>query len=141
MRLSFTILKNLSAPQALPSASLHENAAQDQEAVQAQDRNDMMDKSMALSLANIRGSLIRQEDTIIFSLIERSQFSLNAPVYDEGKLSQVHNLAILPFTTEQSHLRAMLYFLSSYGQHVDSCILKDLYCSRPSGSACFAIVR
>lgn len=71
--------------QALPS-TIPLNAAQDQETeLQSQDKNDLMDKSMALSLANIRGSLIRQEDTIIFSLIERSQFSLNAPVYDEGK--------------------------------------------------------
>lgn len=37
--------------------------------------------SEALSLANIRSSLIRQEDTIIFGLIERAQFALNAPVY------------------------------------------------------------
>ena len=71
--------------QALPS-TVPLNAAEDQETeLQAQDRNDLIDKSMALSLANIRGSLIRQEDTIIFSLIERSQFSLNAPVYDEGE--------------------------------------------------------
>ena len=72
--------------QALPSPSLL-NGSQDQQTVQSQDRNDLMDRSMALSLANIRGSLIRQEDTIIFSLIERSQFSLNAPVYNEGDLS------------------------------------------------------
>ena len=72
--------------QALPSPSLL-NGSKDQQTVQSQDRNDLMDRSMALSLANIRGSLIRQEDTIIFSLIERSQFSLNAPVYNEGDLS------------------------------------------------------
>ena len=45
-----------------------------------------MDRSSALSLSNIRDSLIRQEDTIIFSLIERSQFSLNAPVYNQGEI-------------------------------------------------------
>ncbi|KAG2454975.1 hypothetical protein HYH02_000801 [Chlamydomonas schloesseri] len=37
--------------------------------------------SSALSLANIRSSLIRQEDTIIFSFIERAQFCRNLPVY------------------------------------------------------------
>ncbi|KAG2489831.1 hypothetical protein HYH03_011634 [Edaphochlamys debaryana] len=37
--------------------------------------------SSALSLANIRSSLIRQEDTIIFGFIERAQFSHNVPVY------------------------------------------------------------
>lgn len=39
------------------------------------------DLSSALSLANIRQTLIRLEDTIIFSLIERAQFALNEPVY------------------------------------------------------------
>ena len=37
--------------------------------------------SDTLSLQNIRSSLIRQEDTIIFSLIERAQFARNQPVY------------------------------------------------------------
>ncbi|PNH05421.1 Chorismate mutase, chloroplastic [Tetrabaena socialis] len=39
------------------------------------------DMSSALELANIRSSLIRQEDTIIFGFIERSQFCRNLPVY------------------------------------------------------------
>jgi chorismate mutase len=39
------------------------------------------DLSSALSLANIRQTLIRLEDTIIFSLIERAQFARNEPVY------------------------------------------------------------
>ena len=43
-----------------------------------------MDRSSALALNNIREALIRQEDTIIFSLIERSQFAYNKPVYEEG---------------------------------------------------------
>jgi hypothetical protein len=37
--------------------------------------------SQTLTLANIRSSLIRQEDTIIFQLIERAQYGRNAPVY------------------------------------------------------------
>jgi chorismate mutase len=41
-----------------------------------------------LSLANIRRSLILMEDTIIFSLIERSQYALNAPVYEPGATVQ-----------------------------------------------------
>ncbi|PRW32941.1 chorismate mutase [Chlorella sorokiniana] len=40
------------------------------------------DLSSALSLANIRQTLIRLEDTIIFSLIERAQFARNEPVYE-----------------------------------------------------------
>ena len=39
------------------------------------------DLSSALSLANIRQTLIRLEDTIIFSLIERAQFARNEAVY------------------------------------------------------------
>ncbi|KAL4422928.1 hypothetical protein ABPG75_009125 [Micractinium tetrahymenae] len=39
------------------------------------------DLSTALSLANIRQTLIRLEDTIIFSLIERAQFARNDAVY------------------------------------------------------------
>ncbi len=33
------------------------------------------------SLDRIRSELIRLEDSIIFALIERAQFALNAPVY------------------------------------------------------------
>ena len=41
-----------------------------------------------LELANIRRSLILMEDTIIFSLIERSQYALNLPVYQPGATVQ-----------------------------------------------------
>lgn len=41
-----------------------------------------------LELANIRRSLILMEDTIIFSLIERSQYALNSPVYKPGATVQ-----------------------------------------------------
>ena len=50
------------------------------------DRSGVMDD--VLSLANIRESLIRQEDTIIFSLIERAQFAVNSAVYTPGKSLQ-----------------------------------------------------
>ncbi|KAF6155105.1 hypothetical protein GIB67_035852 [Kingdonia uniflora] len=39
---------------------------------------------VVLSLESVRESLIRQEDTIVFSLIERAKFPLNGPVYDES---------------------------------------------------------
>ncbi|KAF9615904.1 hypothetical protein IFM89_027031 [Coptis chinensis] len=35
-----------------------------------------------LSLESVRESLISQEDTIVFSLIERAQFPFNSPAYD-----------------------------------------------------------
>jgi len=37
-----------------------------------------------LTLSNIRESLIRQEDTIIYALLQRAQFSFNAPTYDRN---------------------------------------------------------
>ena len=40
-----------------------------------------------LSLDTVRAELIRQEETIIFALIERSQFAFNAPVYATGDAS------------------------------------------------------
>lgn len=39
-----------------------------------------------LQLENIRSNLIRQEETIIFSLIERAQYKQNKIIYQEGKL-------------------------------------------------------
>jgi len=42
-----------------------------------------------LSLDTIRKSLIRQEETIIFALIERSQFMQNRNVYQQGGLSEL----------------------------------------------------
>ena len=38
-----------------------------------------------LSLESIRSSLIRQEETIIFAVIERAQFRENPTVYQAGK--------------------------------------------------------
>lgn len=40
----------------------------------------------ALSLQQLRSILFRQEETIIFSLIERAQFSLNPKIYEAGGL-------------------------------------------------------
>jgi len=42
------------------------------------------DMSNTITLDNIRTTLIRQEDTIIFDLIERAQYALNPPVYISG---------------------------------------------------------
>ena len=42
------------------------------------------DESDRLSLDNIRASLIRQEDSIIFGLIERAQYKMNDAVYRPG---------------------------------------------------------
>mmetsp|Transcript_59498 Transcript_59498/g.66601 ORF Transcript_59498/g.66601 Transcript_59498/m.66601 type:complete len:433 (+) Transcript_59498:123-1421(+) len=44
--------------------------------------------SEVLSLDSIRASLIRQEETIIFALIERAQFRQNKAVYEKGELAK-----------------------------------------------------
>ena len=41
-----------------------------------------MDESRSLTLDSIRQSLTRQEDSIIFSLLERAQYCYNADAYD-----------------------------------------------------------
>ncbi|WOK99655.1 chorismate mutase 3, chloroplastic-like [Canna indica] len=45
---------------------------------------ERVDQSEILTLDSIRHSLIRQEDTIIFNLLERAQFSYNADAYDKN---------------------------------------------------------
>ncbi|CAN6598842.1 chorismate mutase [Trichomonascus vanleenenianus] len=48
---------------------------------------DFTKPETVLELANIRESLIRMEDTIVFNLIERAQFYKSESVYDQSKLS------------------------------------------------------
>lgn len=43
-----------------------------------------VDESESLTLDSIRHSLIRQEDSIIRSLLERTQYCYNADTYDHG---------------------------------------------------------
>jgi len=57
---------------------------------------DLLDARSALDLGNIRNSLMRMEDSIIFSLIERSQYKINTAVYEPDcqqlGLFQLHQL-------------------------------------------------
>lgn len=46
---------------------------------------DFMKPESCLDLANIRAALIRMEDTIVFGLIERSQFFSSPSVYEPNK--------------------------------------------------------
>lgn len=41
-----------------------------------------VDESESLTLEGVRHSLIRQEDSIIFSLLERAQYCYNTDTYD-----------------------------------------------------------
>lgn len=48
------------------------------------EEKQRIDQSEILTLDSIRTSLIRQEDSIIFSLLERAQFCYNADTYDSN---------------------------------------------------------
>ena len=66
-----------------------------------------------LALADLREELIRQEETIIFALIERAQFKLNAVVYDAAGIEipgfDGSFLAYMLFETERIHARVRRY--------------------------------
>ena len=47
---------------------------------------DLSDARKALSLPHIRFQLIRLEDTVLFHIIERAQFPLNATIYKPGAI-------------------------------------------------------
>lgn len=57
------------------------------------DDKDNVKTSEVMSLDSIRNSLIRQEETIIFALIERAQYRRNPVVYEKGGLG---NLGVPP---------------------------------------------
>ncbi|ORY31289.1 chorismate mutase [Naematelia encephala] len=72
------------------------------------------DASQLLSLDRIRGQLIRLEDTIIFSLIERAQFGLNEKIYQAGAFkdeldSQGSWLEWFLYEIESFHAKARRY--------------------------------
>lgn len=48
---------------------------------------ERVDESENLTLDHIRHSLIRQEDSIIFSLLERAQYCYNEDTYDPNAFS------------------------------------------------------
>lgn len=50
-----------------------------------------------LSLDYIRSTLIRQEETIIFALIERAQFRQNRKVYEKGEVPGLGDTSFLDF--------------------------------------------
>ena len=47
---------------------------------------DLIDPAKLLDLSNIRFQLIRLEDTVLFHIIERVQFPLNATIYKPGAI-------------------------------------------------------
>lgn len=66
-----------------------------------------------LLLENVRSSLVRQEETIIFALIERAQFSQNAPIYERGRFGDVLQgeslVGFILHECERSHAKVRRY--------------------------------
>ncbi|KAM1009703.1 hypothetical protein ACFX13_045963 [Malus domestica] len=65
-----------------PSHSLCESSAHSDRIEESLATKKRVDETDSLTLEGIRHSLIRQEDSIIFSLLERAQYCHNLPTYD-----------------------------------------------------------
>ncbi|ODV68903.1 putative chorismate mutase [Hyphopichia burtonii NRRL Y-1933] len=74
---------------------------------------DFMKPETVLDLNNIRQALVRMEDTIVFDLIERSQFFLSPSVYSQSKfqLGDFKGLFLewLLLQVEQTHSQVRRY--------------------------------
>ena len=81
------------------STSLFSAAAQDVDsaAATATASDDNITTRDLLSLDYIRSTLIRQEETIIFALIERAQFRQNRKVYEKGGVPGLGDTSFLEF--------------------------------------------
>lgn len=67
------------------STALHSSITDQQEhIVELTEEENKIKTCDILSLDSIRSTLIRQEETIIFALIERAQFRHNGVVYQRG---------------------------------------------------------
>ncbi|KAF5443390.1 hypothetical protein F2P56_035948 [Juglans regia] len=78
-----------------------------------------VDESKTLTLDYIRHSLIRQEDSIIFSLLERAQYYYNADIYDPDGLSTngFHGSLVEFMAREAEKLQAQLGRYKSPDEH------------------------
>lgn len=73
-----------------------------------------MDESESLTLNGIRHSLIRQKDSIIFSLLERAQYCYNPDTYNKDALSMdgFHGSLVEFMVRETESLHAQVVFIS-----------------------------
>ncbi|KAF8378744.1 hypothetical protein HHK36_030093 [Tetracentron sinense] len=78
-----------------------------------------VDESESLTLESIRHSLIRQEDSIIFSLLERAQYCYNADTYDHNVFSMdgFHGSLIEFMVKETEKLHAQVGRYKSPDEH------------------------
>lgn len=88
-----------------------------------------MDEEIELTLPSIRESLMRQEDSIIYNLLERAQYRINPPTYDangftipgfEGSLVEY-----MLRETERLHAKVGVASLSD---RQDERVLRGLLC-------------
>ncbi|KAF9626471.1 hypothetical protein IFM89_034405 [Coptis chinensis] len=84
---SFPTKKNLNLTKLTPMSSarisfqpLHASAT----SITSVEKKKRVDESESLTLDSIRNALIRQEDSIIYGLLERSQYCYNADAYDHN---------------------------------------------------------
>ncbi|KAJ6814940.1 chorismate mutase 1, chloroplastic-like [Iris pallida] len=82
-------------------------------------RLERVDESQSLTLDSIRHSLIRQEDSIIFSLLERSQYCYNGATYDPNvfHLDGFHGSLVEFMVKEAEKLHAQVGRYKSPDEH------------------------
>ncbi|XVF03258.1 hypothetical protein REPUB_Repub04eG0245700 [Reevesia pubescens] len=82
-------------------------------------KKQRVDKSESLTLNNIRNSLIRQEDSIIFSLLERAQYCFNPDTYSKDAFSMdgFHGSLVEFMVRETERLHAQVGRYKSPDEH------------------------
>ena len=78
-----------------------------------------------LALSDLRGQLIRLEETIIFALIERAQFARNAPVYTPGAAA-VFGAGAQPATLGESFGGSFLDYMLRETERLHSLVRRYL---------------
>ncbi|KAJ6835360.1 chorismate mutase 1, chloroplastic-like [Iris pallida] len=82
-------------------------------------RLERVDESQSLTLDSIRHSLIRQEDSIIFSLLERAQYCYNGDTYDQNvfNMDGFHGSLVEFMVKEAEKLHAQVGRYKSPDEH------------------------
>lgn len=100
--------------------------------LQASDKannNNCVTTADVLSLDSIRSTLIRQEETIIFAMIERSQFRLNPSIYVKGAFGDLGvPLGSTPPATQEQPLSFLEYMLVGTVRTIHSSTVDTYAC-------------
>lgn len=88
------------------------------------EHKDRIDETQSYTLDGIRNSLMRQEDSIIFGLVERAQFCYNEETYDPIAFAmEGFDGSLVEFMvkeTEKIHAKVRLSNLSVFLEHFRS---------------------